>query len=53
MSPSAAGASGVHASTIVVDRGDETPPSPIGMPVENVPAEAAGKRMLFRRTFGA
>ena len=39
MSPSTADATGVHASTIVVDRGDGTPPSPVGrlasMPVED------------------
>ena len=45
MSPSAADASGVHASTIVVDCGET--PSPVGrlasMPVEDAPGEGGRK----------
>ena len=55
LSPSAADASSVHASTIVIDGGGTL--SPVGrlasMAVEDAPAEAAGKRLLFRRSFGA
>ena len=48
MSPSAADASGVDASVIVV--GDGGSPSPVGRlasPSKTLPAEAAGKRMLL------
>ena len=47
MSPYAADASGVHVSTIVVDRGGGTPPSPVGrlasMPVEDAPGGGGRK----------
>ena len=47
LSPSAADASGAHASTTVVDRGGGTPPSPVGrlasMPVEDAPGGGGRK----------
>ena len=47
ISPAAADDSGVHASTIIVDRDGGTPPSPVGrlaiMPVEDAPGECGRK----------